>query len=91
MATTRSAKKRIKQNAVRAARGQARRSAVKTQIRKFLDAVHDHDIDRAKEELRRTTRMLDQNAARGVFHRNTVSRNKSRLAARLNTLTATPA
>ncbi len=90
MAIIRSAKKRNKQNIVRAARGQARRSSMKTQIRKFLDAVHDQDVDRAKEELRRTTKLLDQNAARGIFHRNTVLRNKSRLAARLNALTAAP-
>ena len=88
MANTRSAKKRMKQDAVRRDRNRARRSSVKTQVRKFLDAVHDKDVDRAKEELRRATRLLDQTTAKGTYHKNTASRKKSRLAARLNSLQA---
>ena len=89
MPTTRSAKKRMRQDVVRRGRNRARRTAVKTQVRKFLDAVRDKDADRAKEEFRRTTKLLDQTAAKGTFHKNTVSRKKSRLAVRLNSLTAT--
>jgi small subunit ribosomal protein S20 len=89
VANTRSAKKRLRQTKTRTASNTARRSAVKTQIRKFLDAVRDKDVDRAKDELRKTTKILDQNAAKGAFHNNTVSRKKSRLAARLNDLVST--
>ncbi|MEE9296150.1 MAG: 30S ribosomal protein S20 [Phycisphaerae bacterium] len=88
MPSTRSAKKRVRQNAVRRDRNQSRRSAVKTQIRKFLDAVHEKDIDRSKEEYHRAARILDQTSAAGTYHKNTAARKKSRLAARLNSLLA---
>ena len=88
MPNTTSAKKRVRQNAARNDRNQSRRSAVKTQIRKFLEAVHEKDIDRSKEEYRRTAKILDQTAAAGTYHKNTTARKKSRLAARLNSLLA---
>lgn len=88
MPNTRSAKKRMKQNIVRRARNRSRRSALKTQIRRFLEAVRDSDVARATEQYRLTTKMLDQNAAKGTLHRNAAGRKKSRLAARLNVLTA---
>lgn len=87
---TASSKKRMRQNASRREINRARRSAVKTQIGKFLDAVHDKDVERAKEEFRRVTKALDLNAAKGTYHKNTAARRKSRLAERLNALTTTP-
>ena len=88
MPTSNSAKKRIKQNEAQRMRNVARRGALKTQIRKFLDAVHEKDVERSTKELRSTTKLLDQLAAKGTYHRNTIARKKSRLAARLNGLTA---
>ena len=81
-----SAKKRMRQDLARRERNRHRRSMVKTQSRKFLEAVHDEDLVRAKQEYRSVTKLLDQTAAKGTYHRNTVARRKSRLAARLNTL-----
>jgi small subunit ribosomal protein S20 len=79
----------MKQNEVRRDRNIARRSSVKTQVRKFLDALQEKNIDAAKDEYRKTTKMLDQSASKGTLHRNMVARKKSRLAARLNSLIAT--
>ncbi len=86
MPNTKSAKKRMRQNEKRRVINRSRRSVVKTQVTKFLDALHDKDVDRAKEEFRLVTKTLDQTGAKGVFHKNTVARKKSRLAARLNSL-----
>lgn len=91
MANTQSAKKRMRQNEVRQERNRSRRSAVKTQVRKFLDAVHEKDLSRATQEYRTVTKMLDQTTAKGTYHKNTTARKKSRLAARLNALSATGA
>ena len=76
----------MRQNEVRQERNRSRRSAVKTQIRKFLDAVQEKDLARATREYRAVSRILDQTAAKGTYHSNTVARKKSRLAARLNAL-----
>lgn len=91
MSSSRSAKKRMKQDRVRRENNRSRRSTVKTQIRKFLEAVHDHDLTRATQEYRVVTKILDQTAAKGTYHRNTVARKKSRLAARLNFLSVSDA
>ena len=78
----------MKQSVASRERNKSRRSVVKTRIRKFLEAVHDKDLTRATDEYRAVTKILDQTAAKGTYHANTVSRKKSRLAARLNTLAA---
>ena len=84
MANLLSAKKRIRQNEVRRMRNRTRKSNVKTHVRKFTDAVHEGDLDQARETLRVVGKLLDQTAAKGTIHRNAASRKKSRLARRLN-------
>ncbi len=84
MANSKSAKKRMKQDEAKSMRHRARRSVLKTQVRRFLDAVHDKDVSVATELYRSVTKILDQSAAKGTYHKNTVSRRKSRLAAHLN-------
>ena len=86
MAHSLSAKKRIRQNTVRGERNRAHKGAVKTQIRKFADAVRARDLDQAREELRAAVKKLDQTAAKGSLHKRAVSRKKSRLARQLNKL-----
>ena len=83
-----SSKKRIRQNKVRRVRNHARKQSLKTVIRKFTDAVHDGDVDRAHSTYSSVSKLLDQAAARGTIHRNAASRHKSRLARRLYALTA---
>jgi len=88
VATSLSARKRIRQNAVLRARNKTRRSAVKTQVRRFADALRSGDVAKAKDEFRAVVKKLDQTAAKGTLHKNAVSRTKSRLAKRLNKLAA---
>ena len=84
MANLASAKKRIKQNDRNRARNRARKSAVRTETRKFLDAIHRGDLQEAQELFSRVAKKLDQTAAKGTLHRNTLARQKSQLARRLN-------
>lgn len=84
MAHSISAKKRIRQNETARQRNQARRSALKTQIRKFEDAVKAKDLAKAEQELRQTTKKVDQIAATSTLHKNAAARTKSRLARKLN-------
>ena len=84
MANLASAKKRIKQNERNRRRNHARKSAVKSERRKFLEAIHGGNLQEAQELLSRVTKKLDQTAAKSTLHRNTAARWKSRLARRLN-------
>ena len=88
MANLPSAKKRNKQNERNRIRNRARKSVVKTETRKFLDAIHAGDVPTAQAAFVRVTKKIDQVAAKGTLHKNTAARKKSRLAKRLNAATA---
>lgn len=81
MPTTKSAKKRLRQNVARRSRNRATRSVLKTHVRKVRDAITAGNVDAAGEALRLATKKLDQAAAGGVIHANAAARLKSRLSA----------
>lgn len=86
MANTDSARKRIRQNRRRAARNQARKSRMRTFVKKVEAAVANGDKSAAVEALRTAQPEMQRAANKGVVHRNTVSRKLSRLAARIRSL-----
>jgi small subunit ribosomal protein S20 len=81
-----SAKKRIRQNEKDRAQNRARKSQIKSQVRRFLDALSAHDVEKAETEFRATCKKLDRIACTSTVHKNTVSRKKSRLQRRLNAI-----
>lgn len=83
-----SAAKSLRQDAKRRLRNKARKSEIRTLRKKLLRAIHDEDAKGAKELFRRFSKRVDQAAAKGVMHKNTVARSKSRLAKHLQTLQA---
>jgi small subunit ribosomal protein S20 len=68
--------KRIGTNEARRVRNKSVRSALKTTAKKVRAA----DADQAPEVLRQATRDLDRAESRGVLHKRTAARRKSRLA-----------
>ncbi len=83
MANTPSAKKRVRQIERRTAVNTARRSRIKTFIRKVEEAIESGDADAAKAALKAAQPEIMRGATKGVAHRNTASRKVSRLAARV--------
>jgi small subunit ribosomal protein S20 len=83
MPITKSAKKRLRQSIARRTRNRAVKSSVKTQIKRVLAALQSGDQGKIDTEFRLACKKLDKAAAAGVIHRNTASRHKSRLSARL--------
>jgi small subunit ribosomal protein S20 len=83
-----SAKKRIRQNAKRRALNRRRKAQVKGVIKELDQALHGGDRAKAAEQLKAVYKKLDQIAAKGVIHRNTAARKKSRLARRVGALAA---
>ena len=84
MANIKSQIKRNKQNQARQLRNKAARSSLKTDAKKVRTAVAEGDADAARTQLAATSRQYDKAAARGVLHRRTVARRKSRLARLVN-------
>jgi small subunit ribosomal protein S20 len=84
MANIKSQIKRNKQNEVRRERNKAVRSALKTSQKKVEMAVGAGDAEAALERAREASRALDKAASRGVVHKRTAARRKSRLAKAAN-------
>jgi small subunit ribosomal protein S20 len=83
-----SAKKRIRQSIKRRARNRSRKEVLKAQIKNFTTALGGNDINKAKEEFKKTVQRLDKVAAKRTIHKKTASRRRSRLAKRLNVFIA---
>jgi small subunit ribosomal protein S20 len=83
-----SAKKRVRQTEKRRAINRARKSMIKTQIKRFEKALASGDIKAAAEQFRLTVQRLDKVAATTTMHKKTAARKKSRLAKKLNALKA---
>ncbi len=84
MANIKSAIKRIEKTEKKTLRNKMVKSSVKTAIKKFEVAVNNGNLEEAKALLREVSAIIDRAAAKGVIHKNTASRKKSRLALRLN-------
>ena len=78
MANIKSQIKRNRQNEKRRIRNRAVRSEVNTRIKAAIDAV-EHDDETADESLRLAVKRIDKAATKGVIHKNTAARRKSRL------------
>jgi small subunit ribosomal protein S20 len=79
MANIKSQIKRNRQNERRRVRNQAVRSLLKTNSRKFREALVAGDQGAAEQALRRACRAYDRAAAGGVIHANNAANHKSRL------------
>ncbi|QQA42998.1 30S ribosomal protein S20 [Pelagovum pacificum] len=86
MANTPQSKKRARQNERRNAVNKARRSRIRTQLRKVEEAIASGDKDAATSALRAAQPELMRGVTKGVFHKNTASRKISRLSARVKAL-----
>ena len=84
MANIKSQIKRNKQNTVRHERNKAVRSALKTSQKKVHAAIAEGDVEAAQERAREASRALDKAASKGVVHKRTAARRKSRLAKAAN-------
>ncbi|MBV4419958.1 30S ribosomal protein S20 [Clostridium tyrobutyricum] len=88
MANIKSAKKRIKVIETKTLRNKIIRSSLKTTIKKFLTAVENNNAEEAKVAYLASARSLDKAVSKGIIHKNKAARKKSRLAARLDNLSA---
>ena len=86
MANTRSAKKMVRKIARRTEVNTARRSRVRTHIRKVEEAIAAGDKSAAQEALRLAQPEIMRAAGKGVMHKNTSARKVSRLSARVKAM-----
>lgn len=80
MANHPSAEKRHRQSVKRAARNQAVRSHVRTEVKKLRTLVGAADAEKARATMPGVASTLDKAVAKGVLHKNNAARRISRLA-----------
>lgn len=83
MATHKSAIKRAAQNERRNARNRALRSELRTAIKKFRTLAAGKDAKAAEAAYPAVQKTIDKMETKGILHKNTAARYKSRLAAAL--------
>ena len=86
MANIKSAKKRARQAIGRRARNMAKRSRMRTSIKKVLAAVAAGDKEAAQSAYQEAVPEIDRMAGRGIIHKNKAARHKSRLHAKVQAL-----
>lgn len=86
MANIKSQIKRNRQNEKRRLRNKAVRSELLTREKAALAAAGSESED---ETLRQSLRVIDKAASKGVIHKNAAARKKSRLVARVRSLSST--
>ncbi|MEM9881478.1 MAG: 30S ribosomal protein S20 [Planctomycetota bacterium] len=84
MANSPSARKRIRQNARSRARNRWIKVDYRRQIKDYREAILHGSVEDAETQLKGIYKTLDQAASTPALHKNTASRYKSRLAAKLN-------
>ncbi len=88
MANTKSAKKAARRAVRRTSINKARRSRMRTFVRKVEEAIASGNQAAAAEALRNAQPEIMRSAQKGVLHKNTASRKISRLSSRIRSLAA---
>lgn len=88
MPNIKSAIKRVKTSEKRRLQNASQKSALRTAIKTFESAAAAQNIESAKEALIAASKKLDKAVTKGLIHKNAAARKKSRLAKKLNALSA---
>lgn len=88
MPNIKSAIKRVKTSEKRRALNASQKSALRTAVKTADTAIAGTDVEAAKAALIVASKKLDKAVTKGLIHKNAAARKKSRLAKRLNVLSA---
>ncbi len=83
MPNIKSAKKRVDVTEKKSAQNKAIKSALKTQIKKFMTAVDAGDKETAEKLYPETVSAIDTAASKGILHKNNAANKKAKLAKKL--------
>ncbi len=87
MPNIKSAKKRVKVIATKTLRNKSLNSSLKTSIKKANAAI-DNNANEKSEVVKVAVKKIDQAVSKGILHKNTAARKKSKLVKKLNKVSA---
>ena len=82
MPNIKSAKKRVKVIAAKTLRNKSLNSSLKTSIKKANAAI-DNNVNEKSEVVKVAVKKIDQAVSKGILHKNTAARKKSKLVKKL--------
>ncbi|MCL6636991.1 MAG: 30S ribosomal protein S20 [Alicyclobacillus sp.] len=88
MPNIKSAEKRVRTSERRRLRNASLKSALRTTIKKFERTLASDNLEQAQVALRLANRALDKAVTKGILHKNTANRKKSRLTRKFNAAVA---
>ena len=88
MANHFSALKRARQTETKTTRNRASKSRLRGSLRALREAIAKGDKEAAQTAYRATVSVVDKSVQKGALHKNTASRYKSRLSARVKAVKA---
>ncbi len=88
MANLKSAIKRVNTNNKKKERNKALKSKMRTEIKKVEKFIEMNELEEAKNAFRTATKAIDKAVQKGAIHKNNGNRQKSRLAKKLNKVSA---
>jgi len=83
LAHSKSARKSFNQSEVRRMRNKMFRTAVRTKIKKLMMNFENMDKEQLFASYKDTIKSLDKAVTKGIFHKNTVARKKSRISSKV--------
>ena len=83
-----SALKRARQTETKTTRNRANKSRLRSALRSLREAIQTNDKKAAQDAYRETVSVVDKGVQKGLLHKNTASRYKSRLNARVKAIAA---
>lgn len=86
MAKSKTPAKRARKAEANRLRNRAYKSRIKTAEKKYLAALQENNMEQAKENLLQVISLLDKSVNKGILHKNTVARKKSKLMQKFNQL-----
>ena len=87
MPNIKSAKKRVRVIAAKTLRNKSLNSSLKTSIKKANAAI-DNNANEKSEVVKVAVKKIDQAVSKGILHKNTAARKKSKLVKKLNKVSA---
>ena len=87
MANIKSAKKRVLIAEANRQRNVAFKSSIKTAVKKVLELANGEDKEALNASLPKVYQLCDKAVSKGILHKNTAARKKSRLTKAVNKLT----
>ncbi|NLW90495.1 MAG: 30S ribosomal protein S20 [Syntrophomonadaceae bacterium] len=69
-------------------RNKAQKSRLKTTIRKYEATIKEVNVDAAGDNLQQAISLIDKSVSKGIMHKNTAARRKSKLAKKFNQINA---